>query len=66
MFLCLVTQRQANKGSLQGDVGRVEAEVNEAENGDGEVSWAAGSYTVGILKEHTDRKSTRLNSSHWE
>ena len=34
MVLCLVTQRQANKGSLQGDVGRVEAEDNEAENGD--------------------------------
>lgn len=41
MFLCLVSQRQASKGSLQGDVGRVEAEDNEAENDDEELICAS-------------------------
>ena len=50
MFLCLVSRRQANKGSLQGDVGRVEAEDNEAEYGDGEVNWADTSYNVWFWK----------------
>lgn len=48
MFLCLVSRRQANKGSLQGDVGRVEAENNEAEYGDGEVNWADRSIIYGF------------------
>ena len=41
MFLCLLSQRQANKGSLQGDVGRVEAEDNEAEDDDEEIICAS-------------------------